>query len=66
MEFHQEPSPKEHLIMIKQSFLALLLLALGTAGLNAFEVTIDNFAAAAGNTTVFTKTLGGIATTTLF
>ncbi|MDG1874879.1 MAG: PEP-CTERM sorting domain-containing protein [Mariniblastus sp.] len=45
--------------MLKQSFLALLLLALGTAGTNAFEVTIDNFAAAAANTTVFTKSLGG-------
>ncbi|MDG1875092.1 MAG: PEP-CTERM sorting domain-containing protein [Mariniblastus sp.] len=46
--------------MLKQSFLALLLLALGTAGTNAFEVDIDNFLSTnPANTTVFTKSLGG-------
>ncbi len=49
--------------MLRQSFLALLLLALSTASLNAFEVTIDSFAIGPKNTTVFTKTIGGDAYT---
>ncbi|MCP4477918.1 MAG: PEP-CTERM sorting domain-containing protein [Planctomycetaceae bacterium] len=46
--------------MLKQSFLALLLLTLCTAGTNAFEVTIDNFSSTKpANSTVFSKTLVG-------